>query len=128
MAWATPWQGAWLLPPCYHPAGFLCWGLSHCVSLAGVWGQLRIPGIAQAGSQEAGVPHSHPGLYGESSPQEGCGDRSPLPQEEHWLPAPGTSQAVVLEAGPMGVGAKAACRGGWPKEGPVEQPGWGGCV
>ena len=27
MAWATPWQGAWLLPPCYHPAGFLCWGL-----------------------------------------------------------------------------------------------------
>ena len=27
MAWVTPWQGAWLLPPCYHPAGFLCWGL-----------------------------------------------------------------------------------------------------
>lgn len=92
------------------------------------WGQLRTPGLTQAGSQEAGVPCLHRGLCGESSPQERGGDRSPLPQEEHWLPAPGTSQEVVLEAvcGACGGGGEGSLQRGLAQRGPSGTARMGG--
>lgn len=111
-------QAACVMLPCYHTACFLHWGLRPmCLPGWGGDSSGHQAWLTHIGNQEAGVPCSDHGPFGESSPQEGHGNRSPLPQKERCLPATGTSQTVILDAvcGPVGVGVKAACRGAGPQ-------------
>lgn len=118
MPGATPGRehGCYLLLP---PSRFSLLGPEASVSPPGYGGTAQDTRCGSGWESEAGLPCSHRGLYGESSTRRDAGTVPTSPGGALASSSLGQARRWFWEAGPVGVGAKAACRGGLPKEGPV---------